>query len=138
MGKQLLVILAFLWALSLSAQENRPVVLVSVQGKIKYTSPDTKKAAKVRAGAVLKPTGTLALPKKSQATLYCDGRFVQLKTPGKYQLGNTLATGTQSLGFEYDFGIFVQAAVELTAFANQQEFAWVKSITNPTIGGPGI
>lgn len=137
MGKQLPVILAFLWAFSLSAQENRPIVLVSVQGKIKYTSAETKKAAKVRAGAVLKPSGTVTLPKKSQALLYSDGRYVLLSTPGKHPLDKRIATGTQSLGFEYDFGVFIQAAVELTAFANQQEYAWVKSITNPAIGGDG-
>jgi Domain of Unknown Function (DUF928) len=139
MRKHLLTICALSLGISLLAQQENPVVLVSAQGKMTYTSPTTKKPAKVRAGAVLRPSGNLKLGKNATAILYCNEQFVTVKDKGNNDLGKTCASGSsaQSLGFQLEFGNYVMAGVELAAFADSKGFQWIKTVTDPKVGGDG-
>ena len=69
---------ALLLSVALPAQEEFPVVVVSCQGKVRYTSATTPNPFKVMPGAVLKNSGTLQLKGNATAVVYRNGLLYEV------------------------------------------------------------
>lgn len=139
MRKHLPILFALFLSASLLAQNNQPIVLVSAQGKIKYTSPGATTTFKIRAGAALKPTGTLNIKKGAAVVLYCQDQFIELKKPGNYVVGNvcTQESSRQSLKFEQKLGDYVLAGVELANHIRSKGYSWIATVVDPKSSGDG-
>jgi hypothetical protein len=129
MRNQLLLWIFLLLGSAAQAQEGQAALIVSTQGKVKYLAASTQKASKAVPGAVLKMDGRLKLGKNARVLLYGNERYVTISQPGTYSIQKVCAeTGTQTLGFEYDLGEYLVEAASFAAFANNQNFYWIKPI----------
>jgi len=110
---------------SIQAQDIVPVALVAASGKVVYTSAGAKQ--KLVPGAVMKPSGTLTLGKKSSVLLLCDGQFKQLKGKQSATLSTQFqepAPGAPRLSFDLIFSNYVMSALQLAASPESAGDGW--------------
>ncbi len=139
----LLILGCFLLSSALLAQSSSPVVLIASSGKLRYQSPNSKKAMKVVDGAVLQAEGQLLLKPGSEATLFQNSHFATLKTAGKMPLTAPFVgvdPDEALLNFELTYSSFVMAAVQAAASDENQEAAWggIKTSSKTGDGWGGI
>lgn len=110
---------------SVQAQEVAPVALVAASGKVVYSSAGAKQ--KLVPGAVLKPSGTLTLGKKSSVLLLSDGQFKQMKGKQSTVISTQFqeaASGAARLSFDYIFSNYVMSALQMAASAENSGDGW--------------
>lgn len=110
---------------SVQAQEVAPVALVAASGKVIYSSSGAKQ--KLVPGAVLKPSGTLTLGKKSSVLLLSDGQFKQMKGKQSTTISTQFqeaASGAARLSFDYIFSNYVMSALQMAASAENAGDGW--------------
>ena len=110
--KTLLITLSLLFCLSLQAQEEDPIFLVSAVGKIKYAPKSGSKLKKIKSGTALATAGTVKVCKKQGiAHLYFNGKFEKLEGKGTYVLKDIFGEQTGvGIGLASSFGDLMASA----------------------------
>ncbi|MBK6543921.1 MAG: hypothetical protein IPG12_01360 [Saprospiraceae bacterium] len=137
MKNQVLFFISFFGiGLSLIAQTT-PIVVVSTHGKMNLIT-EAKKTLRVGPGAVLAVTGTLNLPAKTTAMIFCNGQFKNLKT-GKTSVKDICGgnENKRSLSIDGKFGDYIVSAVELAHIAAQQNAGWMNVKDPKRLSGDG-
>jgi hypothetical protein len=138
--KHLTLFLAAFWlANSLFAQNEKPVVIVSVSGKVALLSKGQTKAVAVEAGAVAKNSGQLKLSKNAKVVLYCEGQFKTESGKKTLDLATVCSESGASrvVNADYDFGNKLMAAVEMVAVGQQRGDGWATALGDKSKSGDG-
>lgn len=91
--RSLYLFLLILFTLNVSAiGQDDFMVAFSVTGKIKYTKSKADKPKRMRSGEVLFADATITLKKKAKVSLYFDGEYQVLETPGTYAIADVMKT----------------------------------------------
>ena len=139
MKKQLLFSTAVLLAMSLTAQEAKPVVIVNATGKVELIPQHATIPMEIQSGSVAKSTGQLKLANKATAVVYCNGSFKKVKGNQTIALASICGTetGRRSLNFDFNFGNYLMAAIEMVAMAQKRGDGWSNAVSDPKKTGDG-
>lgn len=130
--------LLFLWSFSIGSQApSSSVVVVAVQGKVKYESSNYKKPISLNPGAVITTDGHVLLEDGDKVTCLNNDKFFNLTGKGRKSISRAigLIKPNTAITFDGEYSKFVKAAVEFKA-AVQERDGW-GGITNPKTSGDG-
>lgn len=139
MKKQLLLFTALSLAISLPAQEAKPVVIVNATGKVELIPQHATTPMEIQSGSVAKSTGQLKLANKATAVVYCNGSFKKVMGNQTIALSSICGTETarRSLNFDFNFGNYLMAAIEMVAMAQKRGDGWSNAVSDPKKTGDG-
>ncbi|MEO6190653.1 MAG: hypothetical protein ABIO44_10160, partial [Saprospiraceae bacterium] len=137
MKKQFQLLISFLVLSSVVFAQTTPMVLVYVQGNIKYKG-ESKKSLDIGPGALLSINGTIKLDDKSNAMILCNSGFQSLskgKTAIKKICGGT--DDLRSINFDGTFSDYILSAIELTHLVKDQNSGWINVQDEKMMAGDG-
>ncbi|MEZ4992061.1 MAG: hypothetical protein R2824_16685 [Saprospiraceae bacterium] len=123
MQKPSLVSVLSLLMLGTSEQKSTKQIslVINKKGKIRYKSADGDEQ-KLRAGALIRNSGSLQLNKDATVLLYSDGRFLIVDEAGGHSLEELLPSGgMKKLNYDARFGQYLMAAVDLVVHADDDD-----------------
>lgn len=136
MKTYLSLLILFVWH-SIAVAQSTSIVVVAVQGKVKYESSNYKKPINLNPGAVITTDGHILLEEGDKVTCLHDDKFFNVTGKGKKSLGRAvgLIKPNTAITFDGEYSKFVKAAVEFKA-AVQEKDGWA-GISDPKAAGDG-
>ncbi|MBK9108764.1 MAG: hypothetical protein IPM92_10465 [Saprospiraceae bacterium] len=130
--------LLFLWSFSIGSQApSSSIVVVAVQGKVKYESSNYKKPINLNPGAVITTDGFIILEEGDKVTCLYNDKFFNVTGKGRKSISRAigLIKPNTAISFDGEYSKFVKAAVEFKTIVQERD-GW-GGITNPKTSGDG-
>lgn len=110
-------------------------LIISQKGDIRYHNANGEQQ-QIRAGAVVKNSGSLHLDEEEAVLLYGDGHFISISEAGTHSLSTLLPSGRmKKLNYDSRFGQYLMAALDLVVHAKDED-GW-SELSGSKGGGDG-